>query len=146
VAVSFIGGQNRITRRKSPTCCKSDNSKLYHIKLHWVHLAMSEILAHNYHMITATTAPTNNFEGMYCSWKLLIISSHWFYFISQFSTCSVSSSTVKLLFIHESMLGSLFSLFWSWSWKHIKCLNLDGVFPFDFNQSSSLFLNILKRN
>ena len=55
-------------------------------------------------------------------------------------TCSVSSSTVRLLFVHESVLDSGPVSSWSFSWKHIKWRNLDGVFPFDFNHSSSLFL------
>jgi hypothetical protein len=41
VAVSFVGGWNRSTRRKSPTCRKSD--KLSHIMLYRVHLTTDKL-------------------------------------------------------------------------------------------------------
>ena len=47
MAVSFIGGGNRSTWRKPLTCSKSQ-TKLYHIKLYQVHLAMSGIRTHNF--------------------------------------------------------------------------------------------------
>ena len=46
VAVSFICGGNRSTRRKPPTCHKS-LTRLDHIMLHRVHLAMRGIRTHN---------------------------------------------------------------------------------------------------
>ena len=58
VALSFIGGGNRSTRRKPPTChMKLTN---YHIMLYRVHFPMGEIRTHtfngksNYHTITVT--------------------------------------------------------------------------------------------
>jgi hypothetical protein len=50
VTVSFIGGGNRRTQRKPPTCCKS-LTKLYHILLHGEHLSMSGIQTHNMLML-----------------------------------------------------------------------------------------------
>ena len=45
-SVFFLCGGNRSTRRKPPTCRKS-LTKLFHIMLYWVHLAMSGIRIHN---------------------------------------------------------------------------------------------------
>ena len=44
VAVSFIGGGNRITRRKPPICRKL----LYRIKLYRIHLVKNEMRTHNF--------------------------------------------------------------------------------------------------
>ena len=47
VAVSFIGGGNLSTRRKTPILSQViDNS--YYIMLYWVHLVMSGILTYNF--------------------------------------------------------------------------------------------------
>ena len=46
MVVSFIGGGNRGTWGKPPTCCKSAD-KLDHIMLYQVHLTMSGIRTHN---------------------------------------------------------------------------------------------------
>ena len=67
VVVCFIGGGNRSTWRKPPTCRKSD--KLCHVMLYQVHFAINRILIttlvmigtdctgrSNYHTITTTTA------------------------------------------------------------------------------------------
>jgi hypothetical protein len=56
VALSFIGGGNRSTRRKPPTCPMTLTN--YHIMLYRVHFPMGEIRTHtfngksNYHTIT----------------------------------------------------------------------------------------------
>jgi len=70
VAVSFIGGGNRSTWRKPPTCHKS--LKNYHIMMYCVHLTqvgfeltMLVVIStdcigsykSNFHTITTTTAP-----------------------------------------------------------------------------------------
>ena len=47
VAVSFIGGGNRSTQRKPPTCCKS-LTNFYHIMLYEEHLAMNKVQTHNF--------------------------------------------------------------------------------------------------
>jgi hypothetical protein len=62
VAVNFIGGGNRRTQRKPPTCCKS-LKKISTVEFELTTLVVIDTdctgswIYNNLHMITTTTAP-----------------------------------------------------------------------------------------
>ena len=79
VAASFIGGRNRITRRKPQSCLKSSTSQ--HAGFEFITLVVittdyTGSFKSNYHTITATTSPKTGSEKVLTLYDFFIIAFH----------------------------------------------------------------------